>query len=50
MSHCTEVYVYEISPGRVEEFLSVKDQLITEATGADCLSGATLVSDDCAAS
>ena len=31
MSHCTEVYVYEISPDQVEEFLTVKDQLITEA-------------------
>jgi quinol monooxygenase YgiN len=31
MSECTEVYVYEIQPDRVEEFLTVKDQLISEA-------------------
>ncbi len=30
MSHCTEVYVYEIAPNRVDEFLNIKDQLIAE--------------------
>ena len=30
MSHCTEVYVYEITPSRVNEFLEIKDQLIAE--------------------
>ncbi len=31
MSECTEVYVYEIQPERIEEFLAVKDRLIEEA-------------------
>ncbi len=31
MSECTEIFVYEIAPEKVEEFLTVKDQLITEA-------------------
>jgi hypothetical protein len=31
MSECTEVFVYEIDPSKVEEFLSVKDKLIIEA-------------------
>ena len=31
MSECTEVYVYEIEPDKIEEFLTVKDQLISEA-------------------
>lgn len=31
MSECIEMYVYEINPELVEEFLEVKDQLITEA-------------------
>lgn len=31
MSECTEVYVYEIAPEMVDQFLAVKDQLITEA-------------------
>ena len=31
MSECTEIYVYEIEPEKVEEFLSVKDELIVEA-------------------
>ncbi len=30
MTECTEFYVYEIQPDLVEEFLTVKDQLITE--------------------
>ncbi len=30
MSHCTEVYVYEIAPSHVDEFLNIKDQLIAE--------------------
>lgn len=29
MTECTEFYVYEIRPDLVEEFLAVKDQLIT---------------------
>ncbi len=31
MSQCTEVYVYEITPEGLEEFLGIKDQLISEA-------------------
>ena len=30
MSRCTEVYVYEIAPNQVDEFLDIKDQLIVE--------------------
>ncbi len=30
MTECTEIYVYEIQPDRVDEFLAVKDQLIAE--------------------
>ena len=33
MTECTEIYVYEIQPDLVEEFLAVKDQLITETEG-----------------
>lgn len=47
MSECTEVYVYEILPEKVEEFLSVKDQLITEAkTLPGLLASATFRADD----
>jgi hypothetical protein len=31
MAFCTEVYVYEIASDRVEEFLTIKDKLISEA-------------------
>ncbi len=30
MSHCIEVYVYEIALNHLDEFLTIKDQLITE--------------------
>lgn len=30
MSVCTEVYVYEIAPDRVDDFLAMKDRLIDE--------------------
>ncbi len=30
MALCTEVYVYEIAPDRVEEFIDIKDRLIVE--------------------
>jgi heme-degrading monooxygenase HmoA len=31
MALCTEIYVYEIATDRVEEFLTIKDTLISEA-------------------
>lgn len=47
MSECTEVFVYEIVPEKVEEFLAVKDQLIIEAkTLPGLLESATFQSDD----
>ena len=47
MSECTEVYVYEIEPDRIEEFLTVKDQLISEARSLPGLiESATFRSDD----
>ena len=30
MANCTEVYVYEIAPGKLAEFLKIKDRLIRE--------------------
>jgi hypothetical protein len=47
MPECTEVYVYEIQPDKVEEFLTVKDQLITEArTLPGLIASVTLRSDE----
>jgi quinol monooxygenase YgiN len=31
MSTCTEIFVYEIAPGDVEAFLSIKNKLVSEA-------------------
>ena len=31
MSHCTEIYVYEIHEDRLDDFLAIKDRLIEEA-------------------
>ncbi len=47
MSTCTQVVVYEIAPDHLEEFLAVKDQLITEArTLPGLTASATFRSDD----
>ncbi len=47
MSECTEVFVYEIVPEKVEEFQSIKDRLITEArTLPGLIASATFRSDD----
>ena len=47
MALCTEVYVYEIAADRVEEFLTIKDNLINEARSFPGLIGsATFRSDE----
>jgi hypothetical protein len=47
MSECTEVFVYEIVPEMVDEFQSIKDQLIAEAeTLPGLIASATFRSDD----
>ncbi|MEQ8330360.1 MAG: hypothetical protein RH859_07875 [Longimicrobiales bacterium] len=49
MSRCTEVYVYEIQPERLNEFLAIKDRLIEEArTLPGLIESATFRSDDAA--
>jgi quinol monooxygenase YgiN len=47
MTPCTEVYVYEIAADRVEEFLTIKDKLISEARSLPGLiASATFRSDE----